>query len=171
MSGATVWLTGLSGAGKSTIAAELATQLRAEGRAVEVLDGDDLRRSISAGLGFSRSDRDTHVKRVGFVANLLSRNGVVTIVPVIAPYAETRAEVRAAHDAPYLEVHVATPLEECRRRDVKGLYGGATTTPMTGEGDPYEPPTEPDLVLDTTGVALADSVATLRTTLIEKGVL
>lgn len=172
--GVTVWLTGLSGAGKSTVATALADRLRGQGRRVEILDGDEIRRTISSGLGFSRADRDTHVTRVGFVANLLSRNGVVTLVPVIAPYAETRAAVRAAHadgGVPFVEVYVATPLAECRRRDVKGLYAGAATAPMTGDGDPYEAPTSPDVVLDTTDETLDETVETLYRELTTKGVL
>ncbi|GMA21159.1 adenylyl-sulfate kinase [Arsenicicoccus piscis] len=175
--GATVWLTGLSGAGKSTIAEALAEQLRAEDRRVEVLDGDVLRQGISQGLGFSREDRDTHVRRAGFVASLLSRNGVLTLVPVIAPYAESRAAVRERHASDgttYVEVYLSTPVEECRRRDVKGLYAQADAgaiTPMTGAGDPYEPPTDPDLTIDTTGRELSDVVHGLRTLLHEKGLL
>jgi adenylylsulfate kinase len=159
--GATVWLTGLSGAGKTTIADAVAGQLRTAGREVEVLDGDELRRGLSAGLGFSRQDRDTHVRRVGFVAELLARHGVVVLVPVIAPYTATRDEVRAHHDAHgsgYLEVHVATPLAECIRRDVKGLYARAAAgelTGMTGVDDPYEEPDKPDLLLDTTSTDTA----------------
>ena len=162
--GATVWLTGLSGAGKTTVAEALAERLRSEGRAVEVLDGDELRTNLSAGLGFSREDRSTHVRRVGFVAELLARHGVVSLVPVIAPYADARADVRAHHDkqgTPYVEVHVATPLAECARRDVKGLYAKAQAgelTGMTGVDDPYEEPEEPDLRLDTTGVPLSEAV-------------
>jgi adenylylsulfate kinase len=174
--GATVWLTGLSGAGKTTVAQAVADQLRGAGRDVEVLDGDELRRGLSAGLGFSREDRDIHVRRVGFVAELLARHGVVTLVPVIAPYAATRDEVRAHHDGHatrYLEVHVATPLAECVRRDVKGLYARAASgalTAMTGLDDPYEEPDKPDLRLDTTGrdvTAMAQQVLDL---LIERGV-
>lgn len=174
--GATVWLTGLSGAGKTTIAEALAGQLRAAGREVEVLDGDELRRCLSAGLGFSREDRDTHVRRVGFVAELLARHGVVVLVPVIAPYAATRDEVRAQHDAHgtgYLEVHVATPLAECRRRDVKGLYARAATgelTGMTGVDDPYEEPDKPDLRLDTTGTDIATAARRVMDLLIERSV-
>lgn len=174
--GATVWLTGLSGAGMTTIVDADAGQLRAAGREVEVLDGDELRRGLSAGLGFSREDRDTHVRRVGFVAELLARHGVVALVPVIAPYAATRDEVRAQHDAHgtgYLEVHVATPLAECARRDVKGLYARAAAgelTGMTGVDDPYEEPDKPDLRLDTT----ATDITTTRRVmdlLTERGVL
>ena len=174
--GATVWLTGLSGAGKTTIAVAVAGQLRAAGREVEVLDGDALRRGLSAGLGFSREDRDTHVRRVGFVAELLARHGVVALVPVIAPYAATRDEVRAQHDAHgtgYLEVHVSTPLAECRRRDVKGLYARAATgelTGMTGVDDPYEEPDKPDLRLDTTGTDVATAARRVMDLLIERSV-
>ncbi len=174
--GATVWLTGLSGAGKTTIADAVAGQLRAASREVEVLDGDELRRGLSAGLGFSREDRDTHVRRVGFVAELLARHGVVALVPVIAPYAATRDEVRAQHDAhgsSYLEVHVATPLTECVRRDVKGLYAQAAAgelTGMTGVDDPYEEPDKPDLRLDTTDTDVATAARHVMDLLIERGV-
>jgi adenylylsulfate kinase len=174
--GVTVWLTGLSGAGKTTIADAVAAALRAAGREVEVLDGDEVRRGLSAGLGFSRDDRDTHVRRVGFVAELLARHGVVVLVPVIAPYAATRDEVRAQHDARgtgYLEVHVCTPLSECVRRDVKGLYAKAATgelTGMTGIDDPYEEPDKPDLRLDTTAMDLAAATRRVLDLLIERGV-
>ena len=175
--GATVWLTGLSGAGKTTIADAVAEQLRAAGREVEVLDGDELRRGLSAGLGFSREDRDIHVRRVGFVAELLARHGVVVLVPVIAPYAATRDEVRAQHDAhgtSYLEVHVATPLTECARRDVKGLYARAAAgelTGMTGMDDPYEDPDKPDLRLDTTASDVTTVARRVLTLLTQRGVL
>lgn len=174
--GCTVWLTGLSGAGKTTIADAVAERLRAAGREVEILDGDELRRGLSAGLGFSREDRDTHVRRVGFVAELLARHGVVTLVPVIAPYAATRDEVRAQHDAHgtgYLEVHVATPLAECSRRDVKGLYARAAAgelTGMTGVDDPYEEPDKPDLRLDTTGVDVTAAARRVLDLLTERGI-
>ncbi len=174
--GATVWLTGLSGAGKTTIAVAVAKRLRAAGREVEVLDGDELRRGLSAGLGFSRDDRDTHVRRVGFVAELLARHGVVALVPVIAPYAGTRDEVRVHHDAHstgYLEVHVATPLAECIRRDVKGLYARATAgelTEMTGVDDPYEEPDKPDLRLDTTGTRVAAAAQQVIDLLTNRGI-
>ncbi|MDQ2790519.1 MAG: adenylyl-sulfate kinase [Pseudonocardiales bacterium] len=173
--GVTVWLTGLSGAGKTTIALAIAEQLRAAGREVEVLDGDELRRGLSAGLSFSREDRDTHVRRVGFVAELLARHGVVALVPVIAPYSGTRDEVRAQHDAHgtgYLEVHVATPLVECVRRDVKGLYARAASgelTGMTGVDDPYEEPDKPDLRLDTTGTDIAAAARRVMDLLTERG--
>lgn len=171
-----MWLTGLSGAGKSTIADAIAATLWAEGREVEVLDGDELRRGLSAGLGFSREDRDTHVRRVGFVAELLARHGVVVLVPVIAPYAAARDQVRAAHDARgtgYLEVHVATPLVECARRDVKGLYAKAAAgeiIAMTGVDDPYEEPDKPDLRLDTTRLDVPTAAAAVLELLSERGI-
>jgi adenylylsulfate kinase len=175
VTGGTLWLTGLSGAGKTTIADAVAQQLRAAGREVEVLDGDELRRGLSAGLGFSREDRDTHVRRVGFVAELLARHGAVALVPVIAPYAATRDEVRTQHDirgTGYLEVHVATPLAECARRDVKGLYAKAAAgeiTAMTGVDDPYEEPDKPDLRLDTTGIGVASATRRVLDLLTERG--
>ena len=175
--GSTVWLTGLSGAGKSTIADAVAATLCAQGREVEVLDGDELRRGLSAGLGFSREDRDTHVRRVGFVAELLARHGVVVLVPVIAPYAAVRDEVRAAHDVRgtgYLEVHVATPLVECARRDVKGLYAKAAAgeiVAMTGVDDPYEEPDKPDLRLDTTGLDVPTAAGAVLDLLTERGIV
>jgi adenylylsulfate kinase len=174
--GATVWFTGLSGAGKTTVARAVAQRLRAAGREVEVLDGDELRRGLSAGLGFSRQDRDTHVRRVGFVAELLARHGVVALVPVIAPYAATRKRVRALHDTHstrYLEIYMATPLAECRRRDVKGLYAQAAAgelTAMTGVDDPYEEPDQPDLRLDTTGMEVAAAAQRVLDLLVERGV-
>ena len=146
--GATVWLTGLPSAGKSTIARALASQLRADGRRVELLDGDELRTNLTADLGFSREDRDTNVRRVGFIAGLLARHGVIALVPVIAPYAAARAAVRAAHDVDgtaFIEVHVATPLEVCAERDVKGLYAkqrAGEIHGLTGVDDPYEIPIE-----------------------------
>ncbi len=174
--GATVWLTGLSGAGKTTIAEAVASQLRAAGREVEVLDGDELRRGLSAELGFSRKDRDTHVRRVGFVAELLARHGVVVLVPVIAPYAATRDEVRVQPDAngtSYLAVPVATPPAECIRRDTTGLYARAAAgelTGMTGVDDPYEEPDKPNLRLDTTGTDVATAARRVLDLLTEKGV-
>lgn len=175
MRGTTLWLTGLSGAGKTTIADAVAAELRTAGREVEVLDGDELRRGLSAGLGFSREDRDMHVRRVGFVAELLARHGVVALVPVIAPYAATRDEVRAQHDAHgtgYLEVHVATPLAECARRDPKGLYAKAAAgeiTALTGVDDPYQEPDKPDLRLDTTGTDVATAARRVLDLLTERG--
>src|SRR5215211_5907865 len=125
VTGATVWLTGLPSSGKTTIARGVAAVLRADGQRVEVLDGDAVRETLSAGLGFSRADRETNIDRIGFVADLLARNGVLVLAAVISPYGAARDRVRARHarsGAPYLEVHVATPVQTCAARDVKGLY-------------------------------------------------
>lgn len=153
--GATVWLTGLPSSGKSTIAVAVAAQLRELGRRVEVLDGDELRRSVSAGLGFSRTDREENVRRIGALAASLAGGGTIVLVAVIAPYASSRAAVRRLHEdagVPYLEVYVATPLEICAQRDVKGMYkrqAAGELTGLTGIDDPYEAPSSPDLRLDT----------------------
>ena len=170
-SGATVWLTGLPSAGKTTIARGLADALRAEGRRVQVLDGDEVRVHLSAGLGFSKEDRDTNVRRIGFVAQLLAAHDVIVLVPVIAPYASSRQAVRDWHadrDTRYLEVHVATPVEVCSERDVKGLYAkqaAGSLTGLTGVDDPYEIPVDPDLRIPTHEQTIDESVAALRTLL------
>lgn len=154
--GATLWLTGLPGSGKSTLARTTAAALAERGRRVEVLDGDELRTNLSADLGFSAHDRNVHVQRVGFIARLLAGNGVIVLVPVIAPYAEARAAVRHQHEdrgCDYLEIHVATPVAECMRRDPKGLYGRARAgelSGLTGFDAVYEEPVSPELRLDTT---------------------
>jgi adenylylsulfate kinase len=169
--GATVWFTGLSGAGKSTLAEALATELRADGLAVEVLDGDEVRTHLSAGLGFSRADRDTNVRRIGFVAELLARNGVVAITAAISPYADARDEVRRRHarsGIPFLECHVDTSVAECARRDVKGLYArqaAGQLRGLTGVDDPYEAPSAPEVRVRTEGRTVADCVAELRAAL------
>jgi adenylylsulfate kinase len=173
--GVTVWLTGLPSAGKTTIARALGDRLRSEGRLVEVLDGDDLRTHLTADLGFSRDDRDTNVRRVGFVARLLARNGVVVLVPVIAPYAAARAQVRKEHEAdstPFAEIHVATALELCAERDVKGLYAkqrNGEVRGLTGVDDPYEIPESPELRLDTFGSTVDESAAKVHAALAERG--
>lgn len=154
--GTTIWLTGLPGAGKSTLAQELASVLREQGHRVQILDGDEIRAGLSADLGFSEQDRNTHVRRVGFVAQLLVSHGVTAIVPVIAPYAAARNEVRRQHQdrgCRYFEVHVATPVSECKRRDPKGLYARAEAgqlSGLTGFDATYEEPVDPELRLDTT---------------------
>lgn len=154
--GVTVWLTGLSGSGKSTIAHRLEERLVSSGRAAYVLDGDNVRHGLNGDLGFSPSDRSENVRRVGEVARLMADAGLVVAVPVISPYRIDRDRVRAAHDAAglrFLEVWVATPLEECERRDPKGMYARARAgelSDFTGIDAPYEEPTNPDLVLDTT---------------------
>lgn len=169
--GATVWLTGLPSAGKSTLATELAWRARRDSRAVEVLDGDDVRSWLTPDLGFSREDRDANVVRVGRVARLLARNGVLVLVPVIAPYVASREAVRELHEQAglaFVEVHVSTSLEECQRRDAKGLYArqrARSLSGLTGVDDPYEIPPAPALRLDTeTMLDAADMLETkLRT--------
>ncbi|EYT83160.1 adenylylsulfate kinase [Streptomyces sp. Tu 6176] len=173
--GATVWLTGLPSAGKTTIAHELATRLREEGHRVEVLDGDEIREFLSAGLGFDRADRHTNVQRIGFVAELLARNGVLALVPVIAPYTESRDAVRARHvktGTAYAEVHVATPVEVCSVRDVKGLYAkqaAGELTGLTGVDDPYEEPAAPDLRIESQHQSVQESAASVYALLSERG--
>jgi adenylylsulfate kinase len=163
--GATLWFTGLPSAGKSTVAHALADRLRADGVDVEVLDGDEVRPHLSAGLGFSRADRDVNVRRIGWVARLLASHGTVVLVPVIAPYAEARQAVRDDHEArgvPFAEVFVSTSLEVAEQRDVKGLYARARRgeiTGMTGVDDPYEQPATAELELDTATLDLDTSAA------------
>lgn len=165
--GATVWLTGLPSAGKSTIAAGLADVLGQQGRRVEVLDGDVVRANLTRELGFSKADRDENVRRIGFVAQLLAKHGTVVLVPVIAPYTASRELVRAAHAAlgtDFLEVYVATPVSACSSRDVRGLYArqrAGTLSNLTGVDDPYEPPAAPDLALPTQHQTVEESVAAL----------
>ncbi|MDN3292461.1 adenylyl-sulfate kinase [Streptomyces ficellus] len=177
VTGATIWLTGLPSAGKTTIAHELAGRLRADGRRVEVLDGDEIREFLSAGLGFSREDRHTNVQRIGFVAELLASNGVHVLVPVIAPYADSREAVRKRHQqegTPYVEVHVATPVEVCSVRDVKGLYAkqaAGEISGLTGVDDPYEEPESPDLRIESQNQTVAESAAAVHALLTERGLL
>ncbi|MGH3486370.1 MAG: adenylyl-sulfate kinase [Actinopolymorphaceae bacterium] len=164
--GLVVFFTGLSGSGKSTVARRLRDLiLERSDRTVTLLDGDVVRRMLSAGLGFSRADREANIARIGFVAAEVSRHGGLAICAPIAPYAETRAEVRrmvGSAGGGFVLVHVATPLEECERRDRKGLYAQARAgliKEFTGISDPYEAPTDADLVLDTTGLEI-DAAAT-----------
>lgn len=151
-----IWFTGLSGAGKSTIANLVAEELRDRGRRVEVLDGDDVRTHLSAGLGFSKADRDTNIRRIGWVAKLLARNGVVAIAAAISPYRAVRDEIRdqVAEVGRFVEVFVDTPIDECEARDVKGLYARARAGAIpefTGVSDPYEPPLAPEIHVGTAG--------------------
>jgi bifunctional enzyme CysN/CysC len=151
--GATVWLTGLSGSGKSTVAAACERALVDAGRPAYVLDGDNLRHGLNGDLGFSAADRAENVRRVGHVARLFADAGVVVLVPLISPYRADRDLVRALHldaDVPFVEVFVDTPIELCEQRDPKGLYAKARAgeiTAFTGIDDPYEAPDAPDLVL------------------------
>jgi adenylyl-sulfate kinase len=146
--GCTVWFTGLSGAGKSTLANLIEKELRARGLRVEVLDGDVIRTHLSKGLGFSKADRDTNIRRIGWVCEVLSRNGVVAIAAAISPYREIRDEVRGKIGR-FVEVHVSAPIEVLAERDVKGLYKKALAGEIknfTGIDDPYEPPLNPEVV-------------------------
>jgi adenylylsulfate kinase len=150
--GFTLWFTGLSGAGKTTITELVVKELRSRGSAIEVLDGDVVRQNLSKGLGFSKEDRDTNIRRVAFVADLLSRNGVPVITAAISPYREIRDEARELMDGRMIEAYVKASVEECERRDVKGLYAKARAGEIkefTGVSDPYEPPEDPELVLET----------------------
>ena len=154
MSGFTLWFTGLSGAGKSTIANIVGPELEERGRTVEYLDGDVVRTHLSKGLGFSKEDRDTNIERIGWVASRLTRNGAAVLVSAISPYEETRRKARGMVEefGPFIEVYVEASVEECARRDVKGLYEKAFAGEIkefTGVSDPYEPPSNPELVLHT----------------------
>jgi adenylylsulfate kinase len=147
-----LWFTGLSGSGKTTITNVLVKELRARDSKLEVLDGDIVRQNLSKGLGFSKEDRDTNIRRVAFVADLLSRNGVPVITAAISPYRELRDEARAKMDGRFIEAYVKASIEECERRDVKGLYAKARSGEIkefTGVSDPYEPPESAELVIDT----------------------
>lgn len=162
--GATVWLTGLSGSGKSTIAAELEKSLIAAGRIAYRLDGDNVRHGLNGDLGFSAEDRSENVRRIGEVARLFADAGVVALVPVISPYRADRDRVRHIHGVAglaFVEVFVDTPIEVCEARDPKGLYAKARAgeiSGFTGIDDPYEPPLRPELVIDTTETFLDESV-------------
>lgn len=172
MSGVVLWFTGLSGAGKSTIARLVEQRLRERGEPVEVLDGDEVRENLSKGLGFSRADRDTNVRRIGWVAKLLASHGVVAITAAISPYRSVRDEVRAWIPDRFVEIYVGTPLAECARRDVKGLYAKALKGEIpqfTGVSDPYEPPLAPELVIETVGESPEMSAARVISYLEEKG--
>jgi adenylyl-sulfate kinase len=152
--GFTLWFTGLSGSGKTTIAHLVGPELDRRGHVVEYLDGDTVRTHLSKGLGFSKEDRDTNIERIGWVASRLTRQGGAVIAAAISPYAETRARARAMVEqfGPFVEVHVKASVDECARRDVKGLYAKAFAGEIkgfTGVDDPYEAPSSAELVLDT----------------------
>ena len=174
-SGVTVWMTGLPSAGKSTLANALAARLRAEGREVEVLDGDEVRLHLSAGLGYSRADRAVNISRIGWVARLLASHGVVAVSAAIAPYADVRERVRREHaeaGVPFLEVYVSAPVEVCAERDVKGLYAkqrAGEVSGLTGVDDPYEVPEAPDLDVPTHAIGLDESVERVLSALAERG--
>lgn len=150
--GFTLWFTGLSGAGKSTLSQAVADELRRRGRSVERLDGDEIRTRLSRGLGFSKEDRDENIRRIGFVARLLSRSGAVAIAAAISPYRELRDEMRREHEAPFVEIFVDCPLETLIKRDPKGLYAKALRgeiSNFSGVSDPYEPPLNPEITIHT----------------------
>jgi adenylylsulfate kinase len=158
--GVAVWFTGFSGAGKSTIADALTKKLKSQGYQLEVLDGDEIRENLTKDLGFSKEDRDTNIRRIGFVAKLLARNGVIVLVPVISPYRAIREEMRASIDR-FVEVFVNAPLSVCEDRDVKGLYKkvrAGEIKQFTGIDDPYEPPTNPEVECRTDLEELSQSV-------------
>lgn len=157
--GLTVWLTGLSSSGKSSIARSVAAKLRANGNKVEILDGDIMRQHLCKGLGFSKQDRDENIRRIGFVANLLTRNGVIVLVAAISPYRQIRNEMRRDIGS-FLEVYVNAPLEVCEARDVTGLYQRARAGAIrnfTGISDPYEAPLSPDVECRTDRETLEES--------------
>jgi adenylyl-sulfate kinase len=169
-----LWFTGLSGAGKSTLAERVAMTLRDKGVRVEVLDGDEVRENLSKGLTFSKEDRDTNVRRIGFVANLLARNGVCAITAAISPYRAIREECRAKAQAPFIEVFVDVPLEVAEKRDVKGLYKKARAGAIehfTGITDPYEPPTKPEVTVRTATESIEQSAAAILKHLAQRGLV
>lgn len=176
MSGFVVWFTGLSAAGKSTIAALVAKELEDRGMVVDRLDGDVVREHLTKDLGFSKEDRDTNIGRIGWVASRLARAGVAVVVSAISPYEEARQRARRAVEqhGTFVEVYVATSLEECERRDPKGLYAKAHTGEIkefTGVSDPYEEPSNPELRLQTEDRTPEESAAAVMAKLEELGLL
>ncbi len=171
--GCTLWFTGLSGAGKSTLAVRLAERLRELGRRVELLDGDEVRKNLSHGLGFSKADRDANILRIAYVARLLSRNGVIAITAAISPYREIRDQARAEIPR-FVEIFVDCPLEVCEQRDVKGLYKKARSgeiAQFTGISDPYEAPENPEIHLHTDTENLEQDVEIILEKLVSMGLL
>ncbi|MDJ1177854.1 adenylyl-sulfate kinase [Roseofilum sp. BLCC_M91] len=171
--GVTIWFTGLSGAGKTTITQALEKKLRAADVKLEVLDGDIVRTNLTKGLGFSKEDRDENIRRIGFVSHLLTRNGVIVLVSAISPYRAIREEVRQ-RIGDFVEVFVNAPLAVCEERDVKGLYKRARSGEIkqfTGISDPYEPPTKPEIECRTDLEELSESVDKVWNKLVEMGYL
>lgn len=173
-----LWFTGLSGAGKSTLANALLAEFRIRGYKVELLDGDEVRTHLSKGLGFSKEDRDTNIRRIGWVARGLARNGVIAITAAISPYREIREEIRRLTEeegrASFVEVYVEAPLEVLIERDVKGLYKKALAGEIanfTGISDPYEPPEHPEVVVHTAEESVEQSVERLLAYLTERGLI
>lgn len=175
--GIVIWLTGLSGAGKTTLASALKQELALAGHRIETLDGDEVRENLSRGLGFSKEDRDTNVRRIGFVARLLARNGVIVLASAISPYRQSRDDVRQSVEsdgAGFVEVFVRAPLAVLVERDVKGLYKKALAGEIknfTGVSDPYEEPLAPDVVVDSSAEPVEESAARILEHLLESGAL
>lgn len=166
-----LWFTGLSGSGKTTLSKAIEPELKARGCRVEILDGDVVRTNLSKGLGFSQEDRDTNIRRIGFVAHLLSRNGVVAMTAAISPYRAIRDEIRAM-EPNFVEVYVTAPLEVCEGRDVKGLYAKARAGEIkgfTGIDDPYEEPVNPEIICYTERESVEESVKKVLTKLEQLG--
>ncbi len=171
--GVTLWFTGLSGSGKSTLAQYITPVLKEQGCKVEVLDGDEVRQNLSKGLGFSKEDRDTNIKRIGWVAKVLTRNGVVTIAAAISPYREVRQWCRE-QIGNFVEIHVNCPLEVCEQRDTKGLYARARAGEIkqfTGIDDPYESPENPEVVVNTAEESVEESAEKILARMRELGYL
>ena len=175
--GFTIWFTGLSGAGKTTLATKLVSELQAREVKVELLDGDEVRTNLSKGLGFSKEDRDTNIRRIGYVSRLLSRNGVGVIAAAISPYREVRDEVRRGVEkdgAGFIEVYVKCPIDVLAERDVKGLYKKALAgeiTDFTGISDPYEEPLAPDITIETDKDEVETSAARIIDELVRRGLV
>ncbi len=175
--GFTLWMTGMSGAGKSTLTGRLNTIFQERGLKVELLDGDEVRTHLSKGLTFSKEDRDINVRRIGYVARLLARNGVIVLTAAISPYRAVRDEVRAEHAAdgvPFVEVYADASVEALAARDVKGLYKKALAgeiTHFTGVSDPYEPPLSPEVAVHTDKDSVEQSVLEILAVLVQKGLI
>ena len=170
--GFTLWFTGLSGAGKTTITNLLVKELLSRGSKLEVLDGDVVRENLSKGLGFSKEDRDTNIRRIAFVANLLSRNGVPVITAAISPYRSIRDEARQMMDGRFIEVYAKASVEACEERDVKGLYAKARSGEIkefTGVSDPYEEPENPEITVETENQSPEESAQQIIAYLEENG--
>lgn len=172
--GLTLWFTGLSGSGKSTLAQYIGPKLKELGNNVEVLDGDEVRENLSKGLGFSKEDRDTNIARIGYVANMLARNGVVAMTAAISPYTQLRRDVRGRAEAPFIEVYVQCALEVVEERDTKGLYKKARAgiiKNFTGISDPYEEPENAEVTVDTGAQSIEESAELVLSYLREKGLI
>ena len=170
--GLTLWFTGLSGSGKSTLSQFLTPRLRDLGLKVEVLDGDEVRENLSKGLGFSKEDRDTNIARIGYVANMLARNGVCAITAAISPYRALRRDIRSKAQAAFVEVYVQCPLEVVEKRDTKGLYKKARAgliANFTGISDPYEEPEQPEIIVSTADESIEESAEKILEYLKEHG--